>query len=288
MNEGQYPALYQSSDSQSQKSQNLFVYSLIANFTCIVLSSIFSTVNALTANFAIIQTIILFIGLSLTVYIAIGKPQQAWYGTRALAESIKTVSWRFMMRAEPYNIEDSEARRHFLVTLRKLFESNKQLSSLSLPVPRTDEITSHMMSIRALPLEERRSYYVTARVDDQRDWYVRKSAFNRKHAHAWLGAIIAVYLILIGFSVARPAYPDTSYWPTDVLLTIAGSLLAWTQTKRYQELTASYALTAHDISLLKAELPTDSSEEKFSSFVGDAENAFSREHTQWQARRDHD
>jgi hypothetical protein len=62
--------------------------------------------------------------------------------------------------------------------------------------------------------------------------------------------------------------------------------MGWVQTKRFQELAGSYALTAHEIMLLDAMLPSDQSDEKFSSFVGDAENAFSREHTQWRARRD--
>ena len=58
------------------------------------------------------------------------------------------------------------------------------------------------------------------------------------------------------------------------------------QAKRYSELAASYALTAHEISLIREQALNPSTEEEFSKFVSDAENAFSREHTQWSARRD--
>ena len=49
---------------------------------------------------------------------------------------------------------------------------------------------------------------------------------------------------------------------------------------------ASYALAAHEIGLIKEQSLLPDTPEKFSLFVGDAENAFSREHTQWVARKD--
>jgi hypothetical protein len=62
--------------------------------------------------------------------------------------------------------------------------------------------------------------------------------------------------------------------------------LSWMQAKRFSELAASYALAAHEISLIKEQSLLPDTDEKFSLFVGDAENAFSREHTQWVARKD--
>ncbi|MCV5767721.1 hypothetical protein OFN22_29990 [Escherichia coli] len=38
--------------------------------------------------------------------------------------------------------------------------------------------------------------------------------------------------------------------------------------------------------LVKEEAKQPNTDEEFSVFVGDAENAFSREHTQWVARKD--
>ncbi|WP_342154602.1 DUF4231 domain-containing protein [Methylorubrum sp. SB2] len=288
MNEADYPALYQSSNAQSAQSQNWSIYALLSNFACIVISSILSTINYPSSIFAIFQTVILLIGLCITIYLAIGKPQQSWYGTRALAESIKTITWRYMTRAEPYNVPDADADRNFLSNLKVLVSTNHQLTSSTLPVSNAEEITSKMREIRNNSLVERVKLYMDSRVEDQRKWYISKSSYNKTMSRVWLSVIILVYILLIGFAVARPAFPDYSYWPTDVLLTLASSFLAWTQTKRYQELAASYALTAHEISLLKATAITHFSEEQFSVFVSDAENAFSREHTQWQARRDHE
>ena len=81
-------------------------------------------------------------------------------------------------------------------------------------------------------------------------------------------------------------YVDQPFWPTDVFVAMAASVLSWMQAKRFSELAASYALAAHEIGLIKEQSLLPDTPEKFSLFVGDAENAFSREHTQWVARKD--
>ena len=80
-------------------------------------------------------------------------------------------------------------------------------------------------------------------------------------------------------------YPS-SLWPTPVLVVAAGGVLTWLNTKRFRELAAAYSLTAHEIGIAKSGLTAIVEEVRFSEFVGDMENAFSREHTQWVARRD--
>ena len=93
---------------------------------------------------------------------------------------------------------------------------------------------------------------------------------------------IAVFLAILKIiSSINPAY-----LPVDVTIALAAGVLSWIQAKRFTELSASYALTAHEIGFINEKSATIQSEEDFSKFVGDAENAFSREHTQWAARRD--
>ncbi len=63
--------------------------------------------------------------------------------------------------------------------------------------------------------------------------------------------------------------------PISILTTIASSLVGWIQVKRYSELSASYILTAHEIGVIKEQASYVSSESDFSSFIRDAETAFS-------------
>jgi uncharacterized membrane protein YjjB (DUF3815 family) len=84
----------------------------------------------------------------------------------------------------------------------------------------------------------------------------------------------------------RIQFANVPYWPTDIFVAAAGSLLTWMQAKRFNELAASYSLAAYVISLISEQAMLPDSPHAFSVFVGDAENAFSREHTQWVARKD--
>jgi hypothetical protein len=92
----------------------------------------------------------------------------------------------------------------------------------------------------------------------------------------------AIALICV---IVRIAKPKWNYLPVDIFIICAAAALTWTQTKRFQDLSTAYSLATHEISLLRAYKQNISNEKEFSDFVNDAENAFSREHTQWQARR---
>ncbi len=97
-------------------------------------------------------------------------------------------------------------------------------------------------------------------------------------------ALIGVNTIAVVCAVLRMVYVDQPFWPTDVFVAMAASVLSWMQAKRFSELAASYALAAHEIGLIKEQSLLPDTPEKFSLVVGDAGNAFSREPTQWVAR----
>ena len=143
-----------------------------------------------------------------------------------------------------------------------------------------------MIAIRQLPMEERMAHYVESRISEQRRWYAKKSAYNKRMAPRFFIALIVTNAVTVCFAIGKVRFPSASCWPTDVLVALALGLLSWIQTKRYSELAGSYALAAHEIGLIKEQSGSIRTEEQLSSFVGDAENAFSREHTQWVARKD--
>ena len=58
------------------------------------------------------------------------------------------------------------------------------------------------------------------------------------------------------------------------------------QTKKYKELNKSYALASYEIGFITFQKKKVYSEEQLSDLVSNTENAFSREHTQWIARKD--
>jgi hypothetical protein len=143
-----------------------------------------------------------------------------------------------------------------------------------------------MSRLRALPLLDRRKGYQSDRIDQQLGWYRAKATTSDRVAKRWFVFLVAIQTLAIASAIGRILNPDFVYWPSGVLASIATGVLGWLQAKRFQDIAVSYSLTAHDISLLREKLRDVNSEQDFSAFVGDAENAFSREHTQWRARRD--
>ncbi len=143
-----------------------------------------------------------------------------------------------------------------------------------------------MLDIRGLGLRERIAYYIANRVDDQRRWYARKSVWNRRMLHVWVAITIVIYV-----AAALSLYSDELGYSGlsrlfDPLIVLVTSVLGWVQMKRHSELVASYNLAAHEIGLIKGNAESVKTESEFSDFVNEAELAFSREHTQWVARKD--
>ena len=101
----------------------------------------------------------------------------------------------------------------------------------------------------------------------------------------WVAASILSYIFAAGFSVIRVAKPEMSFWPVDPLIVLATSIVGWIQIKKFNELAAAYAVTAHEIGLINITLEHSDDVKNFSDFVIDAETAFSREHTLWIARQ---
>jgi hypothetical protein len=189
-------------------------------------------------------------------------------------------------RAEPFQGDDSIVDSDFLQRLKTIVDQNKDIAGKLTNHLTAPQITSAMTRLRACTLDERKATYSADRITDQLEWYVKKASFNKSTSKKFFWILIAINGVAIVFAALRIALFDLPFWPTDVFIAAAASLLSWMQAKRFAELSVSYALTAHEISLIREQSQRPRTENEFSQFVGDAENAFSREHTQWAARRD--
>lgn len=286
MNYADYPALYQSSDELSLSAQKEFFRTLFWQLLFLVVAAVVSVINSPLPEFAIAQALVLLGALACSVYLFFARPDRYWYAGRAVAESIKTVTWRFVSRAEPFDTDDEIARSHFRQILKSIIEQNRDVARQLSANPAGAQITDSMMTMRQSTVEQRRLAYVAYRITEQQRWYAKKSAHNKKASTRFFVALITTIAIAVGFAITKVRIPSAPYWPTDALVALAVGILSWTQAKRFSELSASYALAAHEISLIKEQSDSVRTDDDFSKFIGDAENAFSREHTQWVARKD--
>lgn len=286
MQEQDFPSLYRSANDLSLTAQRHFFRALKLHLVLLVVAAILSIVNIPHWSTAVSQLLALLGSLSCSIYLFSLRPDRLWYAARAVAESVKTITWRYVCRAEPFHGDDTSAKNDFQQKLKAVVEQNKEVVQNLVKYLEAPQITDTMTNIRACLLDERKSTYAVNRIDDQCKWYAEKTTFNRRTSNKFFWALIATNFIAVICAALRIKFVDVLFWPTDVLVAIAASLLSWMQAKRFSELAASYALAAHEIGLIREQSLLPSTDDEFSLFVSDAENAFSREHTQWVARKD--
>ena len=281
------PALFQAADSASIKAQSNYYLALKSYLFLLIIAAFISFYWPTEAYAAIASASLFIITLGILIWLKVQKPEDTWYNGRAVAESVKTRSWRWTMRAEPYDhdVSDEQIRKEFLSDLKSILDQNRSLSIyLDWKQNNGESISKNMKSLRASTLEERLEVYKTERVDDQHGWYSKKSQINKRKSKQWFVVSIALHAIAVVMLLYRIMEPSTAL-PIEVVATSASAVLTWLQAKKHNELNSSYSLAAHEIVLIKGEAESISSEKMLSEFVVNSESAFSREHTQWSARK---
>jgi hypothetical protein len=288
MKEEDYPALLKSAEDLSGRNQLNFNRAIQWQLYLLITTAVLTILYQGEAEIALIQAILMLGALSCSIYLASIRPDRLWYAGRAVSESIKTLTWRYISKAEPFDersLKNRNADQLFQIRLKAVVDQNKDITSRFSKFLDGKQITQEMVRVRALSEKERIQFYSEKRIADQKIWYSKKSDINRKKAKIFFVCLIGANALGIIFAIARILYPKAPFWPTDVFVALSGAALTWMQTKRFTDLANSYALAAHEINLL-GEQAKHITPDNFSSFVGDAENAFSREHTQWVARQD--
>ena len=289
MTHDEYPALYKAADSASEEAQSTYLLFIRAHVFLLLVGAGL-TINPMpTKEYSLFNALIFIAALGISILLATKNYEKVWYSARALAESVKTASWRYMMKADPFLDAESvkEVKALFRNLLVEILGANNQLGEvLGGADSAGEQITGKMSSIRSMNLEERKATYLTYRIDEQRKWYADKSAHNKRRGIQFFLALITLQVLALVCVLLRIAYPEWKLWPTDVFVVAAGGVVTWIQLKRYREITTAYALTAHEIGIVRGKLQEAENDAEFSEFVRDAENAFSREHTQWAAKHD--
>lgn len=281
------PGLYQAADKASLDAQRIYFWGLMLYLLLLIIAAAISFAFSDTSGGALTSTILFLITLAILIALRVKRPDDIWYNGRAVAESVKTRTWRWMMRAEPY--EDCEnidiVSKQFINDLKAILDQNRSLAKeLPTDVYISAPISDIMREVRLKPVEDRLEIYKTDRVKNQADWYSRKSVFNRQRSKLWFWASVALHATAIFMLLYRIKDPSLSL-PVGVIATAATAVLTWLQAKKHNELASSYSLAAHEIVLIKGEALSAKDEKSFSDFVVNAEVAFSREHTQWAARK---
>src|SRR5262249_24963451 len=109
---------------------------------------------------------------------------------------------------------------------------------------------------------------------------------NQSQESKWFLAIIVAQLLAAVFAFISTIFPQAPIRLAALFSLLATTFIAWLQVKRHQELAQSYNLATQELGIIAINAAHIHTDEELSKFVADAENAISREHTMWVARRD--
>ncbi|MGW4891462.1 DUF4231 domain-containing protein [Kitasatospora sp. NPDC004240] len=242
----------------------------------------------------------------LAVVIGRQNPQGLWYEGRAAAESVKTLAWKYAVRADAYqppprSLPDAEGLYRFqLDRVLQAFRDGRAVGAGEgagtggvtdgEPDGAATGITPEMRALREEPLAVRREVYLRERIEVQQGWYTAKARYCAR-AGFWTG-VLGVVLPLLGLVLAvLRAMTGFSYDALGTVSAVAASVTAWAQLRQYRPLAAAYAIAADELALIRRQLTeldlaAADAEEIWARLARDAEDAVSREHTTWQARRE--
>jgi hypothetical protein len=288
--EKEFPCYYIDSDKASGKAQNAYKgftwAALSLMFVSTILVSFAPEVTAGIPGFDKINGIILFAGGFVSLLLTLTEPEKRWYLGRAIAESIKTLTWRYMMHAEPFiHGNDQADLDNFTDRIQAINQQANEDKFIPKPNKNHREIiTAKMKQIRGLDFLERKAYYAENRIENQIEWYSDKSERSRKRARN-------CSILLIGFQFLAGLYLfqffDTLkvFNVNNVMVFLATSIIGIVEMNKYKELHQSYAFTNQELNIIRTKFGSVNDEAELNQFVIEAEQAISREHTMWLARR---
>lgn len=192
MNKTDYPSLFQVCDSACLKAQSAYTHAVRLKLVFIILTAFTASIalSGIAGRIsAIFTAIFLLLSVISSLIIKTKRWEHTWFNTRAIAESVKALTWRYMMGVPPFPKDKSA----------KGVETNfiQRLKGIKAPLPEAVgymtnfrveggvDITDEMRRIRRLSVDKRKQVYLESRVRDQLAWYNSKSGYNASRERFW-------------------------------------------------------------------------------------------------------
>ncbi len=292
MTKKEFTSNYQASDKSSIKAQSYYINIVRIDLIAMIIASAISIYNYTDLNSKLyiytISFLLLFLSLILTIILKSKKYEDTWYQSRALAESAKTLTWRFVTCSEYFeeNLQEIIAKERFINRIKEISNEYSELKKildskiLILPI-----ITNKMLEIRKLDNNSRKDYYIKHRIINQKNWYSKEAKFNYIRYNFWFAIIICCQAIALISVVFLIKYPTNKVNLMGLFTTIATSAISWLQIKQHQNLKQAYTTAVQELNFIETLSDKIITADELSKFVLDSENAISREHTLWLAQK---
>lgn len=285
LREADFPALWFNVDKASLEGHKWTLRYEALRFCGGVMAAV-GTICPLWIAGADFAAIIIFLGFFIAflseLFAWIHKADEKWYNGRALAESVKTLVWRYSVGADPFQLElgDEQAQKIFSERVGRIIEEASEQIVIGTSDPL---ITEGMSALRGCSFKDRRNAYIEGRTKEQHKWYAEKAQFNRRRAVGWklvLGGVEVVALALAAMRIFGGWNIDFAGLMAAVIASAGG----WIAVKQFSLLATAYSVAEKELVIQVDKLRTVS-EDDWPLVAADAEEAISREHTMWLASR---
>jgi hypothetical protein len=119
-----YPHLYEITNERSVKNQKYFLNGIRAEYALLIFIAVNSSLSYMEKYSVNLVLFVLLIMLLLVRNII--NFEQKWYKYRAVTESIKTTTWKFAMKAEPFNgSEEINDAKQYIGYIRNIIKDSK-------------------------------------------------------------------------------------------------------------------------------------------------------------------
>jgi hypothetical protein len=121
-----YPALYRCADEASLAAQQKHIRLFQLHSILLVAGAALSVYGIQDATSAAVAAIAFILAIGVPLFLELNQFVDAWYRTRAIAESVKTSTWLFMMRAEPFStgLSSAEADKRLTNVLGRILSEH--------------------------------------------------------------------------------------------------------------------------------------------------------------------
>lgn len=284
------PQLFQAADTASIEAQNEHMRGLRARLALLTVAAGLGLASwrqegSEGLDWPALLASILFVGtLSIEAVLWFHRPDRRWYDARAVAESTKTLAWKFAVRGEPFLDPETDEQEIARVFVDRLGRLRAQYPNLELAPSGGSGVTKWMQDVRAQPWDQRRETYLRGRLMDQKTWYAAKAEVNKRRASQWRVAL--VLFEFLGFVSALFAAINSSVPAlAPFFATLTACVATWLVARQHDFNWRAYSAAVADLALAQTRLEAATSEQDWANEVSDSEDAISREHTLWLASR---
>lgn len=288
LTERDMPGLFTAADIASVKGQRSYVNAVRLRLLLAVFAAatgvISWRVGGGEADLAAVgTTIALAATVVVELYLRSSKPEEVWYDGRALAESAKSLAWRFSVCGMPFARQGghSDPEMRFIQQVHKLL---KEAPTTSVEPTNRPVITNRMRTLRCADLATRKSVYLAERIANQQAWYGQKANANEVLAHRWRVSLLVIEVVGISAALVKAL----GYITLDVaglFAALIAASAAWIGLRQHALLARAYTFASHELLIAASRLELIEDEDVWAKEVADSEEAISREHTMWRASR---